>query len=115
MVSKIIGGRGMMLGDVMDRRAFLRLIAPPKPAAPDRTSKRYIDSWVERNYMGVFEELIRYEWVTRRGLSAVDRLNDAIVGLYHTSIRFKNQSEADVYIERKLDPGRFMIRLVTIN
>lgn len=105
----------MLLGNVVDKKTFFKRVTSVKPIRPNRRNKQYIDSWLERNYVEVFSTLICYEWITRRGLSAMDAINNAIVELYYNPICFKNQSEADVFIDRELSTSRFVITLITIN
>lgn len=83
-----------------------------KPHKPNRKTKPFIDRWIIRYYDSIFAILNKYAFITLKGISSIDRLNEAIQSIYYDpNLSFKSQKEADEFLSRELCWKRFIIKL----
>lgn len=99
---------------VSNRMAFLKALEAQKKPKLNKKIKKYIDSWVSRNYELLIE---RISWncnVIVNGLNAFDKFQNALVGIYHNpDIAFSDQFDCDEYMDNYFIPNRFINKLNT--
>lgn len=101
---------------VSNRMAFLKQIEEAKKPKVNKNNKKYINSWISRNYSDLIDAICwNFNVVRKGGECAFDYLNNCILNMYNdASLQFKNQSECDVYIEKELNYQRFVIKMKVV-
>lgn len=99
---------------VSNRMAFLKSLEAQKKPKLNKKIKKYIDSWVFRNYELLID---RISWncnIVVNGLNAFDKFQNALVGIYYnTDIEFRDQFDCDEYMNDHFTANRFINKLNT--
>lgn len=105
------------MGHVSSKRlAFLASLDNPVQTVCSKSTRRHIDSFISREYANIISAISYNLSVTSGGVSAFDRLNDAILNIYSDKkLSFSNQSECDLYMEKELNYRRFIISVRVTN
>lgn len=94
--------------------AFLKSLEAQKKPKLNKKIKKYIDSWVFRNYELLID---RISWncnIVVNGLNAFDKFQNALVGIYYnTDIEFRDQFDCDEYMNDHFTTNRFINKLNT--
>lgn len=104
----------MIARGFIDKRTFLQLLEKEEPIQKklNYKVKPFIDKWIMLNYEQSYLQLNTTSWITRNGLSSLDRFNNRIEDMYYSpDLSFKSQKEADEFLNRELCWKRFTIQL----
>lgn len=84
-----------------------------KTEQANKHNKKYIDTWLETNYISLWQKFERYgDKITRRGYTKCDILHESILRLYISKTNYQNQADADrqlnkyfhIYSDETADP-----------
>lgn len=105
------------MGRISSKRlAFIAELDMPIRTMCSKSARQCIDSFISREYTSMLNAISYNLSVTSNGVSAFDRLNDAIIAIYsNTELSFSNQSECDLYMVKQLNYRRFIISIKTNN
>ena len=102
------------MGRISSKRlTFLAELDNPILKMHNKGAAKYINSWISRNYSDLVNAICwNFNVVRKGGECAFDYLNNCILNMYNdASLKFKNQSECDLYIAKQLNHRRFIIKL----
>lgn len=69
------------------------------PLSPNPHNKDFIDDWMNRNYVTLYNKFRRYELqITKRDYSKTDIFHETIIRLYINKRKFKNQADCDDFL-----------------
>lgn len=99
-----------------NKLAFLNELKS-KPKNPlNKRVKKFIDSYIKREYDLIVKS---YSWnfdITRNGISAFDKINEIILKMYSDSgLSFTNQAECDKYMNDKLLSSKIITKTINLN
>lgn len=97
--------------------AFLKQLEETKKPKLNKDNKKYINCWIQRNYSDFVDAICwNFNVVRKGGECAFDYLNNCILNMYNdASLKFKNQSECDLYMAKQLNYRRFIISIRITN
>lgn len=68
---------------------------------PNLRNKKYIDDWVNRNYIKLYNKFARNDdTITQKGYGKRDVFHESLIRIYMNKERFKNQDECDNYMNK---------------
>lgn len=98
-----------------NKLAFLNELESKPKNTLNKKVKRFIDSYIRREYDLIIKS---YSWnfdITKNGISAFDKINEIILEMYsNPGLLFTSQTECDKYMNEKLLSSKIIIKTISI-